>query len=75
MMGLDVILTIFDNDETGQQGAASIAEITSRAVNIRLPEGVKDISDYVIGGGDLWEWMKPILDKYCPVDQSELVKE
>ena len=54
LRGSDVIVC-FDNDEAGGKGMAKVLDIIQNARIMFLPDrpGVKDISDYVMNGGDL----------------------
>jgi hypothetical protein len=56
-----VILAIYDPDRAGKQGARALAEISRRIHPVRVPvlrTGDKDINDYYLAGGDLWQWLK-----------------
>jgi DNA primase len=51
-----VVLLSYDSDEAGIKGAAHISAITRRARTIGLPFG-KDITDFVLQGGSVREWL------------------
>lgn len=54
------LIVCFDNDSAGGEGMARIWDADKSAAFVFLPDrpGVKDISDYVSGGGDLAELLK-----------------
>lgn len=57
--GKDVTIC-YDNDEAGGSGMVKVLSILPTASVLFLPDrpGIKDISDYVAGGGDLSELMR-----------------
>ena len=56
------IFSAYDNDQQGESGTARLMELAGDCVkNIQMPEGVKDINDYYLKGGDLWELIEPYL--------------
>lgn len=48
---------VFDNDDTGRDGAMRFQEHLPRVTILSLPEGVHDINDYHQAGGDLADWL------------------
>ena len=56
------ILTTYDQDEAGKAGTDYFASLSDKVKAIPLPEGVKDINDFYMAGGDLWQWLKSGLD-------------
>jgi DNA primase len=60
LLGLRYILAVYDTDEAGQKGAVALAALTERVAICALPHtnGVKDINDYTLAGGDLWAWLR-----------------
>lgn len=54
------VLLCFDNDEAGGKGLVRALSIVPHAKIVLLPDrpGIKDISDYVAGGGDLSELLR-----------------
>ncbi len=61
-----LILAAYDLDEAGKNGLEMLSgQIgTVRPVSIpRLNPGDKDITDYYLAGGNLWEWLKYNLDR------------
>jgi hypothetical protein len=55
------ILAVYDADQAGQAGLKALQELSERVEPVRLPEGAKDVNDYVLQGGDLWAWLKGVL--------------
>ncbi len=55
------IIVVLDNDSAGTRGAQNLAGLSAQIHPVRIPSlnpSGKDISDYVIAGGDLWEWLQ-----------------
>jgi DNA primase len=52
------LLVALDADAAGQQAAARVAGLSERARVVRLPVGVKDITDLHGAGGDLRSWVQ-----------------
>lgn len=66
---LDLILAQYDTDEAGESGALALHDQLGDKVKLSsIPEreGVKDINDYFLAGGDLWQWISTELDFYAP---------
>lgn len=61
LSGLDTIVAVYDNDAAGQAGAKALARLTNRARGCPLPHGHKDINEFVLSGGNLWDWLKTAL--------------
>lgn len=60
------ILAAYDLDEAGKRGMAALLDKSARIHQVRVPAlkpGDKDLTDYVLAGGDLWNWLKYSLDK------------
>jgi DNA primase len=55
------LLVAYDADEAGRKGATRLRELTRRARLIQVPQG-KDITEFVLQGGDLREWLKTLLE-------------
>ena len=56
---IDKDITIcLDNDQAGGMGMVKILSILPQAYLLFLPKGIKDISDFIIDGGDLHELLK-----------------
>ncbi len=63
---LYVVLTTYDADAAGSAGAQALAALVGeRARMAPLPEGVKDINDYFLAGGDLLKWVTEYQAWYC----------
>jgi DNA primase len=56
LSGIRNILVAYDNDEAGSKGAEQLLKISPRFHALRLPFA-KDISDYYLHGGDVYEWL------------------
>jgi len=68
-----VILVAYHNDEAGEKGTKSLMDISSRVFRVPLHDSPhKDINEFFINGGDLWEWINPFLQKYAPLDQENV---
>lgn len=64
LLPLKVILSVYDNDKAGSEGAQRLAELAGKRVrNISIPEG-KDINDFYKADGNLYQWIKPSLADY-----------
>lgn len=62
---LKTVMMTYDADAAGEAGALAMVELTgSRAVLALLPEGVKDINDYHLAGGDLFSLFMHYADFY-----------
>ena len=68
MLPVQYFLLAYDADPAGENGATRVQAMTNRAYPAPLPEGYKDISEYYLAGGDLWEWIKPHLQKGYPLN-------
>jgi DNA primase len=56
LMQASRVYTLLDNDEAGEKGRETIRLVTGgTSVDLRLPKGVKDVNEFVLGGGDLRE--------------------
>jgi DNA primase len=55
-----MILVTYDADEAGERGAERLINISPRFHPIRVPNG-KDITDFYLSGGDVYEWIERIL--------------
>jgi DNA primase len=64
MAPLSLVLAAYDNDEAGQRGARALQSLSERVHLVGLPsadpslEAAKDITDFVLQGGELWPWLK-----------------
>ena len=56
LSGCRNILVAYDNDEAGMKGAEQLLKISPRFHALKLPFG-KDISDFYLQGGDVYEWL------------------
>lgn len=66
LMGLKAIMAAYDGDPAGEQGLAKLAEMSERVKLAPLPEGNwKDVNDYFLAGGDLWDWIAPYFESYA----------
>ncbi len=55
------ILVAYDADEAGRKGAARLQALTTRARQIKLPDG-KDITEFFLRNGDILQWVQSQLD-------------
>jgi DNA primase len=55
---LELILAAYDADEAGRRGLEALQGLSEAVKPCPLPEGVKDINDFALAGGDLWAWLK-----------------
>ena len=60
LISCPAILVAFDNDAAGQRGAQRLQRLSPRVRVIRVPEG-KDITEFYLGGGDLYAWIEAAL--------------
>jgi DNA primase len=57
-----------DNDQAGENCKnAWMNTLGPRGKPVSVPADYKDLTDYHQAGGDLWQWIKPYLDKYAPL--------
>lgn len=56
------ILVAYDNDDAGEKGTEHLLRISPRFRELKLPFG-KDISDFYLNGGDVYEWISHDLQK------------
>ena len=56
LSGCSNIFVVYDNDEAGSKGADQLLKISPRFRELKLPFA-KDISDYYLHGGDVYEWL------------------
>jgi len=71
------ILAAYDLDKAGKAGLDHLLGRSARIHQLRVPAlkpGDKDITDYHLAGGDLWEWIKYSLDNLGLMDRLKLVK-
>lgn len=61
------MLVCYDNDSAGRTGAETFAQMTSRVHRMTLPEGFKDLNEWYLAGGDLWQWICPALNEVDPI--------
>jgi hypothetical protein len=64
LLSLERILAAYDSDRAGQAGAQALAGLSERVRPCPLPEGVKDVNDLALNGGDLWACVKIGLEAY-----------
>ena len=62
LLPLELILAAYDADAAGQKGLQALQALSERVQQLALPPGVKDINDFVLQGGELWPWVKPVLE-------------
>ncbi len=60
LSGCRNILVAYDNDEAGIKGAEQLLKISPRFRELKLPFR-KDISDFYLNGGDVYEWLSDSL--------------
>lgn len=58
LLPLENILALYDADRAGQAGLQALQELSERVLPVHLPPGAKDVNEYRLAGGDLWEWLK-----------------
>lgn len=57
-------MILFDNDPAGAAGALKMLDLLGdRAIQCKLPDGVKDVNDFYLAGGDLYGWLLPYLER------------
>lgn len=66
LMGPDVIMAAYDMDQAGEQGLAKLSLMSEKVKLAPLPEGDwKDVNDYLLAGGDIFEWISPYFESYA----------
>lgn len=61
LLPAEEIIAVLDSDHAGKTGAHYLAGLSAQIHPVRIPSlspSGKDITDYVLAGGDLWEWLK-----------------
>jgi DNA primase len=62
-----LILALYDDDHAGHDGAMALYQQLGERVKLTaLPANVGDLNDFYIGGGNVWEWLKPQLQFWEP---------
>jgi hypothetical protein len=57
-IGRKVILALYDQDQAGESGAEALHETLGDCVKFAaLPEGVGDLNDWHLAGGDIRHWL------------------
>lgn len=59
--GLKHVFIAFDADSAGEKGRAALLGLFPGGILLSLPAGVKDINELYMAGGNLWEWVKPVV--------------
>ena len=60
LVGHRTILVAYDRDEAGRRGTERLLKLSRRFKSMSLPEK-KDITDFYLGGGDLYTWIAAAL--------------
>jgi DNA primase len=63
LLPLERILAAYDADRAGQAGLQALQELSERVEPVQLPAGAKDVNDYLLQGGDLWLWLKGVVEE------------
>jgi DNA primase len=57
-IGRDLILALYDDDQAGESGAVALFETLGNRVKFTaLPQGVGDLNDWHLAGGDVRHWL------------------
>jgi hypothetical protein len=56
------IYALYDDDRAGQAGIQILQAMSERVQPVRLPQGAKDVNEYFLQGGDLWAWLKGVVE-------------
>ena len=67
-------LAAYDTDKAGAKGIQKFSALSNRAHHVSIPERFKDISEFYLDGNDLWEWIKPELDRVVPMKSTSLLE-
>lgn len=70
LLPLESILAVYDADQAGQRGLLALQDLAEKTHALRLPDGVKDLNEYVLNGGELWPWFKSELLRLGLVQQA-----
>jgi len=71
---LKKIISCYDNDDAGSDGAKRLAELAGdRVANIKIPDG-KDINDLYLSGSDLFDWLKPGIKEFISEGESGRIR-
>ena len=67
LLDADAILLLLDNDAAGEAGKLKLALLGERMVAEAVPGGYKDLTEYALHGGSLFQWLQ--LAKYTALMQ------
>ena len=65
LVGHRTILVAYDRDEAGRRGTERLLKLSPRFKSLALPDS-KDITDFYLGGGDLYTWIAAALPELQP---------
>ncbi len=73
LLPLRRIYDSYDMDEKGQQGGRALESFSQRIFPIHLPtmEGVKDVTDYFLKGGDIRAWVMSLSTSWIQPETLE----
>jgi len=57
LLHYSTILTLYDNDEAGRKGMASLKQLSYKVQQVWLPLEVGDLNEFYLTGGDLHQWL------------------
>lgn len=67
-----IILTLYDHDTAGENGAVTLRDdLGDRVTACRLPENTKDLNDYFLADGDLFNWLMVYIREWELKKQNE----
>jgi DNA primase len=58
LLTLERLYAVYDPDSAGESGRRWLEGLSERTRALRLPEGVKDVNDFVLRGGDFAAWVR-----------------
>ena len=56
LVQVPLVLAAYDIDPAGAKGAAALRSLSRRVHVVRVPHG-KDITEYYLQGGDVYDWL------------------
>jgi DNA primase len=66
------VLVAYDHDSAGEKGAKRLLALSPRFRSVEIPHG-KDITEFYLGGGDIYTWIEKELGERCL--ESHLLKQ
>lgn len=63
LLHYDTILALYDDDEAGRKGMASLKQLSYKVQRVWLPMGAGDLNEFYFAGGNLHQWLSFHLER------------